>query len=220
LQNTERATQLMMSTSGAASWLRSAALAVAGTVDLLGEKLVGQISDLKVTYRHSPMSAEENVDLAQWLHAYVGREPHPGVQDRIDFAGGPHAGDRAPDAEGLCRTPGHSQRLFRWRGEGLRHFALIFAGPSATPARIAQLEQAVRELNARYPQLLSATLLCCGLGHADEQTLFDTQRQAHQRYGARYECLYLVRPDGHIGFRSQPVDITAVERYWAKVYGD
>src|SRR5665213_447418 len=70
LQNTERATQLMMNTSNAASWLRHAALAVAGTLDLVTEKVVGQISELKVNYRHGPLSAEENVDLAQWLHAY------------------------------------------------------------------------------------------------------------------------------------------------------
>jgi 2-polyprenyl-6-methoxyphenol hydroxylase-like FAD-dependent oxidoreductase len=220
LQNTERATHLMMSTGGAASWLRNAALAVAGTVDMLGEKIVGQISDLKVTYRQSPLSAEEQADLAHWLHAYVGREPHPGVQDRIDFAGGPHAGDRAPDAEGLCRTPGQTQRLFRWRGAGFdRHHALVFSGQSATNERMAQLEQIVRELNARTPQLLSATLVRCGLGKAQEHVLYDTQRTAHQRYGARYECLYLIRPDGHVGFRGQPVDSAALERYWAKAYG-
>ncbi|HEX4147573.1 MAG TPA: FAD-dependent monooxygenase, partial [Pirellulales bacterium] len=219
LQNTERATQLMMSTSSAASWLRHAALAVAGKLDLVTETVVGQISDLKVHYRNGPLSAEENVDLAQWLQSYVGRSPHPGVQDRIDFASGPRAGDRAPDAEGLCREPGRSQRLFRWRGEGLRHYGLVFAGEAPTAQRVGQLRQAVDELNARHPQLLSTTLIRCGLGPADERTLFDTQRMAHDRYGARYECLYLVRPDGHIGFRSQPVDVAAVDRYWSKVYG-
>ncbi|HEY5312347.1 MAG TPA: FAD-dependent monooxygenase, partial [Pirellulales bacterium] len=219
LLTTHRATQVMMSTSSAASWLKQSVLAVAGTFDLLPEKIVGQISDLKINYRHSPLSAEESIDLGKWLQAYLGSQQQPSPQARLAFSVGPHAGDRAPDAEGLSHTPGEHRRLFRCWGEGLRHQALIFAGETTTHARLAQLQQIVRDLNAREPQLLQATLLRCGLGQADDQTLFDTQRQAHTRYGARYECLYLIRPDGHIAFRTQPADLPALDRYWARVYG-
>lgn len=36
--------------------------------------------------------------------------------------------------------------------------------------------------------------------------LHDTAGEVEARYGARTECLYLVRPDLYIGFRSQPAD--------------
>jgi hypothetical protein len=36
--------------------------------------------------------------------------------------------------------------------------------------------------------------------------LLDPEGEIHQRYGARSECLYLIRPDGHVGYRGQPAD--------------
>ena len=38
------------------------------------------------------------------------------------------------------------------------------------------------------------------------EILLDPRGELHHRYGARNECLYLVCPDGYVGFRSQPVD--------------
>jgi hypothetical protein len=49
--------------------------------------------------------------------------------------------------------------------------------------------------------------------------LFDAERQAHDRYGAREECLVLVRPDGYIGFRAWPADGEALRRHLGAVYG-
>ncbi len=36
-------------------------------------------------------------------------------------------------------------------------------------------------------------------------------------YGARYECLYLVRPDGYVGFRSQPVETVPLRDYLVRI---
>jgi hypothetical protein len=43
--------------------------------------------------------------------------------------------------------------------------------------------------------------------------LLDPARSAEQRYGARSECLYLVRPDLYVGFRSQPADEAALVKH-------
>ena len=40
----------------------------------------------------------------------------------------------------------------------------------------------------------------------------DPGGELHARYGAGAECLYAIRPDGYVGFRSQPADLTALER--------
>jgi hypothetical protein len=34
----------------------------------------------------------------------------------------------------------------------------------------------------------------------------DGESAVHQRYGARSECAYLIRPDGYVGYRAQPAD--------------
>jgi hypothetical protein len=36
----------------------------------------------------------------------------------------------------------------------------------------------------------------------DGAVLCDSEHVVHQRYGADSPCLYLIRPDGYIGFRS------------------
>lgn len=53
----------------------------------------------------------------------------------------------------------------------------------------------------------------------DDALLFnDTSGSLHNRYGARHECLYLIRPDGFIGYRSQPVVPNDFSLYLSHVF--
>src|SRR6478736_6162552 len=45
------------------------------------------------------------------------------------------------------------------------------------------------------------------------EILLDPKGELHHRYGARSACLYVVRPDGYIGFRSQPPDPEGLRSY-------
>ena len=38
------------------------------------------------------------------------------------------------------------------------------------------------------------------------------------RYGAASECLYLIRPDGYIAFRSYPTDAASLNDYLKKLF--
>ena len=42
--------------------------------------------------------------------------------------------------------------------------------------------------------------------------------ELHHRYGARSACLCEVRPDGYIGFRSQPPDLEALKSYFTQTF--
>ena len=41
----------------------------------------------------------------------------------------------------------------------------------------------------------------------------DPEAQLHHLYGARNACLYLLRPDGYVGFRSQPAEFASLQEY-------
>jgi hypothetical protein len=48
--------------------------------------------------------------------------------------------------------------------------------------------------------------------------VLDPEGAFHRRYGAGAECLYLVRPDGYIAYRSQPADGDRLMAYLARVF--
>jgi hypothetical protein len=50
------------------------------------------------------------------------------------------------------------------------------------------------------------------------EILLDPRGELHHRYGARSACLYVVRPDGYIGFRSQPPDADALRSYFTRIF--
>src|SRR3712207_6930239 len=53
----------------------------------------------------------------------------------------------------------------------------------------------------------------------DEMAVFlDPDRDAHHRYGAAAESLYLVRPDGYIAFRSQPAAAQPVLDHLSRLF--
>jgi len=211
---TERATHLIMSPNRAVSAFRHAAMTVLGKFEFVRDKVSVEMSELNLNYRKSPICGEHVQGLHEWLRADADQAPHPRLKDCLEFAAGPRPGDRAPDAEGLCRAAGETRRLYHeWRKD-LRHQLLLFAGLSPQRKRLAQLEDFVQQVNSAGSNLINATLVRPGLGKPmPGRVLYDTQTLAHHRYGARNECLYLVRPDGYVGFRSQPIDLPAMEKH-------
>jgi 3-(3-hydroxy-phenyl)propionate hydroxylase len=51
-----------------------------------------------------------------------------------------------------------------------------------------------------------------------DQVLFDVDRLAHTRYGVSQPMIYLVRPDGYIGYRGLAANIGALRAYIARVF--
>jgi hypothetical protein len=53
---------------------------------------------------------------------------------------------------------------------------------------------------------------------AQERVVLDASKAMHRRYGAGSECLYLLRPDGYVGFRSQPAAWKVLEEHLASIF--
>jgi len=118
---------------------------------------------------------------------------------------GPKAGDRLPDASIV--HDGRPTRLHQALAAAGWH--LLLCGPPD-----AWHTQTTTQLRERYSGLTVHHLTAQHTGGA----LHDPAGQALRRLGlnARHAAQYLVRPDGHVGYRAGGTDATELARYLAR----
>jgi 2-polyprenyl-6-methoxyphenol hydroxylase-like FAD-dependent oxidoreductase len=126
----------------------------------------------------------------------------PAVQEgEPPLSRGPKAGDRLPDA----RITRDGQTGWLQEALAAPRFHLLLCGP----ANAWQTEQ-LATLHARYRALMAVHRLT---SEAAPGVLHDVDGQAFARLGVDREAQYLVRPDGHIAYRSGGTDLGGAERY-------
>jgi 2-polyprenyl-6-methoxyphenol hydroxylase-like FAD-dependent oxidoreductase/heme-degrading monooxygenase HmoA len=146
------------------------------------------------------------------------------VTDRDRFAGGPEPGHRAPDVLGLRRFGvAHDVRLFDLT-RGTHSTLLLHADATATEEQVRELE----ELAATVRQATGGQVhpyLVAGAGApvpvlVDLPVLRDARGGFAEAYGVAGSgtAAYLVRPDGHVGFRTRPVRADALRDHLAGVF--
>ncbi len=189
LQETDINQQFGISHGPMAEFLLNHLVSPLLSVPVLGERFIEFVvrrgAELDITYRSSPLAEQCN-----------------------HFSAGPEAGDHAPDGHLLDRS-GQATSLFaHFRTPNFR--LLLFQGRSsaADVADLASIGQRLREASGELvraylivgPQDATSVL-------ADDLILLrDPEHGTHTTYGASSSCLYLVRPDGYIGFRSGTAD--------------
>ncbi|WP_245900318.1 FAD-dependent monooxygenase [Geodermatophilus normandii] len=137
------------------------------------------------------------------------------------FSGGPEPGHRAPDVTGLRRFGvAHDVRLFDLT-RGTHATLLLSADSSADLAALEELATAIRRdtRGQVHPYLVVAP------GTAvpplvELPVLTDPADGFRTAYGISGPgtAAYLVRPDGHVGFRGQGVDADVLREHLAGVY--
>jgi len=175
-------------------------------------------SEIDIHYRHSPVVGEHHQGTGAWLKALLHHEPHPDLFDCWDFGKGPHAGERAADAHSVSVGTAEPKRLHEdWIGE-YRHQLLVFTGKQPRAGRVAELAEFAAKTQASSGGMIRAQLVRLPEVEGPETALIDHEGEAHQHYGARHECLYLIRPDGYVAFRSQPVESAPLQEYLKRVF--
>src|SRR5262249_151152 len=184
--------------------------------DVMQQRMRRAVAELNIGYRHSPVVAEHN-GFPPGSH-----EAHASVPGWNDFGAGPRAGDRAVDVPRLMLHRGRESVRFFQRLRGTTHHLVLFAGVLATGETHQQLQALAEATMHAYPDRIVSHLV---VPHelpedlADKgKILLDPRGELHHRYGARNACLYVVRPDGYIGFRSQPPDREALKSYLTQIF--
>jgi 2-polyprenyl-6-methoxyphenol hydroxylase-like FAD-dependent oxidoreductase len=168
--------------------------------DFIQQRMTAQIAELNINYRKSPIVAEH----------------HQSLLNLGQRASGPHAGDRAPEAGPLARADGTPTRLFELL-RAPKHTLLLLADAEHEDDTWQRLTILAETINAHYGQHINTYLVTTN-AHAPASAapgvtiLLDSQLALRQQYGPG-ESLYLIRPDGYIGYRSSSADTLALQSY-------
>jgi 2-polyprenyl-6-methoxyphenol hydroxylase-like FAD-dependent oxidoreductase len=190
----------------------------------VGEEVVGRtVRDARSQYQSSDPEDPSTAILraAQLLVAYPDSPLADESVDNGALAGGPRPGERAPDARGLHRGDGSgSARLFDLM-RGTEPVLLLYAGAAAPNEAVRGFETiaaAGRELAGG--QLAAYAVLAPGIDEhpGSLATLSDESGEFGSSYGAADTCLYLIRPDGYVGFRAAPAAPEPLLAYLRKMF--
>ena len=207
LSNTARATRALTLRRAVPRALLTSAISLVARFDAVQGRIAAVTGELNIHYRHSAITCEVRTALLDTTMAFDGTET-PTVADWRAFGAAPQAGDRAIDgwlANGL--------RLYELVA-GTQHTLLLFDG-ATTGDGYDNLGQIARAVTERYGHVIQVCVVLAGTDQPealdwDGLVVSDGDRELHQRYGAGSECLYVIRPDNYVGYRSQPADQAAL----------
>lgn len=188
---------------------------LAGFVTSLGvvrERASRIMTMIDVAYPHSPICAEDHASLLRANIVTELDDERPSLRSWASFARGPAPGQRAPDAHVDPRDP-ESARIHE-QLHGTAHTLLLFDGAAATQEGYAKLRDIATQVEARFGARVTTRIVT---PHAEippaladigelATLVLDPAGAYHDAYAAQTECLYLIRPDGYIGYRNQPAD--------------
>lgn len=209
---TRRAMRVMTLRSELAQALRNQAAGFLLNTGFVQDRIFQGLSQTTVTYGSSPIVGEHHTSL--WS-AEIGPgrpDERPGLSDWYRFTKGPQPGERVPDFD---LTEGQTWLDFI---RGTQHVLLLFDGAAATPEGYENIDSIADRVRRRYGGEVDVRVI---VPHGDRPAalrwdgtvVLDASCAIHQHFGCGSEGLYLIRPDGHVGYRSQPADEGRLLRY-------
>jgi 2-polyprenyl-6-methoxyphenol hydroxylase-like FAD-dependent oxidoreductase len=217
LEGTDLATRVVTLRNPIARELRDGLAGFLGSLEVVQQRVTQRAAGLTLHYRKSPAVEEHRAPLHALRIFGTSGEERPSLAEWRDFGEAPRAGDRAPDVAlpGGARLWGHLR--------GPQHTLLLFDGASPSEEGYKRFDEIALEIGARFEGEVSVVVVVPRDAHPSALSfkgpvVLDSEGAAHRRYGAGSECLYLVRPDGYIGYRSQPAELGPLSTYLRKVF--
>jgi 2-polyprenyl-6-methoxyphenol hydroxylase-like FAD-dependent oxidoreductase len=180
------------------------------------QRMMNHALELDVGYPASPIVGESRPSLLSAHLVGSDETEEPCVGQWREFGAGPGPGLVAPDVNWA-----HG-RLYDSL-VGTQHTLLLFDGHADTEEGYARLNQTALDIEAEFGRHVRTHVV---VPHAEvpaqlsaKSVLLDPDGDAHHRYGASAECAYLIRPDGYIGFRSQPAHGGEILGHLRRLFG-
>ncbi len=200
--------------------IRDRLAALLGSFEIVQHRLQRQIAMLTIDYRESPIVGEHRSGIFKSNPISDGLSI---VLRWHDFGAAPNAGDRAIDA--TFSQGDHNQatdRLFNVL-RGTSHHLILFAGANPTTTTFESLSQIWSEVERNFANNIVPHFVIHGTKKTSTlqwngSLLIDPDGDFHHRYGARSNCLYLIRPDKYVGFRSQPAQLEPLLKHCARIF--
>lgn len=170
--------------------IRNRLIPILAGFDVLQHRLVDRLAEVSVNYRHSPIVGQSG----RW------------------YTASPVPGDRAIDA-----PLGAGRRLFDLL-LGPCHVVLLFTAEHPQEDDLRGFENIARYMRDGYPQEVCTWLVARADLPWNGLKLIDGDGQAHHAYSAAVPCVYLIRPDGYVGFRSLSSDPLPLLEHLNRVY--
>ncbi|HEX5727882.1 FAD-dependent oxidoreductase [Microbacterium sp.] len=151
--------------------------------------------------------------------ALVGEEIGPAA-----VLGGPAPGERAPDVQGLTRFGvGHNLRLFDLT-RGTRSTLLLYADETVNEGDMVELDKLATAVWQRSSGEVEAYLITSRdaqvPAHLDVPVLRDSAGNFRRIYDGQGLTAYLIRPDGHVGYRSAPATLAGISDHLQRIFID
>lgn len=197
LKGAEKVTTIATLRNPVAQYMRNHVAAIVTSFGFVQDKIANALCELNINYRKGPLSIDNWHGHGKCVEA----------------------GDRLPDAPLTSATGGAKSTLFA-AIRGTRHNLLLLPASQESQA-VAQLLKIAADTQRAFPDLFNAHLIlkadagmpALGSIPSSVATWVDTEGRLHQHLGATDRALFVVRPDGYIGFRNQPADAGGLEKY-------
>ena len=192
LSLTDRLTRIATLQGALGQQLRNALLPILTGIHIVEDRIAETMAEIGIHYRRSSIVS--------------GKTGHA-----------VHAGDRAPDCEFQLDPGGNALRLFDLFRKPVHHL-LFFADADADLASKANAFRV--EMGRDFKGLIDAFVVVRGT-HADfSNVLFDWDGGAHVLYEAEPGAIFLIRPDGYIGFRGGARHSEALQEHLARIFSN
>jgi len=194
LRNATAATKLATLRNPISQFVRNHTASFLGSFSFFRQRATSALTELAVNYPHSPLNGE-----------------HRGLTQLAWLTHGVKPGDRLPDA---ILTGGNSGELEHLANilHGTGHQLLLLSG-TTDQSGIEKLVEISRLARKQYGEILKTQLIVpsstlhnnqTSLALAFDGVWLDAQHTVHSQHAVHEPALVLVRPDGYVGFRSQP----------------